>query len=418
MEKKNTGLLSCYRVLDLSDEKGVMCGRVLGDFGADVIQVERPGGSPVRNIGPFYHDIPDPEKSLFWFAYCANKRGITLNIESADGKEMFKKLVKTADAVIESYPPGYMERLGLGYTELSQVNPSLIMTSITPFGQTGPYKNFKGPDIVTWSMGGMSQVTGYPDRPPLRVSFPQSYPHGGAVGVAGTIFALYYRSVSGEGQYVDVSIQEQVVRTLCNVRQFWDVGRINLSRAGQCRVGLSIARNNRLIWRCKDGYVSFNTAFSGGADGRGNQAFVDWMNSDGIEDEYLNSIDWSKYSTAETTEEQFARMEIPISNFFMKHTMAELFQDAIEKRIMIYPVYSAKEIAEDPQLKDREFWEKLEHPELGDTVTYPGAFVKFSGTESGLSRRAPLIGEHNQEIYAELGLSNDDLLILKQSRVI
>ncbi len=102
----------------------------------------------------------------------------------------------------------------------------------------------------------------------------------------------------------------------------------------------------------------------------------------------------------------------------MKHTMAELFQDAIEKRIMIYPVYSAKEIAEDPQLKDREFWEKLEHPELGDTVTYPGAFVKFSETESGLSRRAPLIGEHNQEIYAELGLSNDDLLILKQSRVI
>jgi len=418
MEKKNMGLLSPYRVLDLCDEKGVVCGRILGDFGADVIKVESPGGDPCRNIGPFYHDIPHPENSLFWFAYCANKRGITLNIESADGKEIFRKLVKTADVVVESFLPGYMDSLGLGYTELSQVNHSLIMTSITPFGQTGPYKDFKGSDLITWSVGGMTQVSGYPDRPPLRASFPQSYPHGGAVGAAGTMFALYYRTISGEGQYVDVSIQEQVVRTLCNVRQFWDVCRINLNRAGQYRVGLSAASNNRLIWQCKDGYVCFNTAFSAGPSGRSNQALVDWMNNEGIKDEYLNSIDWSEYSAAQTTEEQFARLEIPISKFFMKHTMAELFEGAIERRVMIYPAYSAKEIVEDPQLKDREFWEELEHPELDDTVTYPGAFVKFSETESGLRRRAPLIGEHNQEVYAELGLSDEDLLILKQSGVI
>jgi benzylsuccinate CoA-transferase BbsE subunit/naphthyl-2-methylsuccinate CoA transferase subunit len=418
MGKKNMGLLSPYRVLDLCDEKGVMCGRILGDFGADVIKVERPGGDRCRNIGPFYHDIAHPEKSLFWFAYCANKRGITLNIESADGREIFRKLVKTADVVVESFPPGYMDSLGLGYTEFLRVNPGLIMTSITPFGQTGPYKHFKGPDLVTWSIGGMTQVSGSPNRPPLRVSFPQSYPHGGAVGAVGTIFALYYRTVSGEGQYVDVSIQEQVVRILCNVRQFWDVCHINLSRAGQHRIGLSAASNNRLIWQCKDGYVSFNTAFSAGPGGRSNQALVDWMNSEGIKDDYLNSIDWSRYSVAQTTEEQFARMEIPISKFFMKHTMTELFEGAIERRAMIYPAYSAKEIAEDTQLRDREFLQELEHPEIGETITYPGAFVKLSATESGLSRRAPLIGEHNKEVYAELGLSDKDLLILKQSGVI
>jgi crotonobetainyl-CoA:carnitine CoA-transferase CaiB-like acyl-CoA transferase len=395
-----------------------MCGRILGDFGADVIKVERPGGDRCRNSGPFYHDITHPEKSLFWFSYCANKRGITLNIESADGKEIFGKLVKTADVVVESSPPGYMDSLGLGYTELLRVNPSLIMTSITPFGQTGPYKHFKGPDLVTWSLGGMTQVSGDPDRPPLRISFSQSYPQGGAIGAVGTIFALYYRTVSGEGQYVDVSIQEQVVRILCNVRHFWDVCHINLRRAGQHRIGLSAANNNRLIWQCKDGYVCFNTAFGAGPGGRSNQALVDWMNSEGIKDDYLNSIDWSKYSVAQTTEEQFARMEIPISKFFMKHTMTELFEAAIERRVMIYPAYSAKEIVEDPQLRDRGFLQKLEHPEIGETITYPGAFVKLSATESGLRRRAPLIGEHNKEVYADLGLSDEDLLILKQSGVI
>jgi crotonobetainyl-CoA:carnitine CoA-transferase CaiB-like acyl-CoA transferase len=137
MTKEPDGLLSPYRVLDLTDEKGLVCGRILGDFGADVIKVEKPCGDPCRNIGPFYHDIPDPEKSLFWFAYCANKRGITLDIESADGKEIFRKLVKTGDVVLESFHPGYMARLGLGYDDLSKINPGIIMTSITPFGQTG-----------------------------------------------------------------------------------------------------------------------------------------------------------------------------------------------------------------------------------------------------------------------------------------
>ncbi len=415
--EKTAGLLSPYRVLDLTDEMGVVCGRILGDFGADVIKVERPGGDPCRNIEPFYHDIPDPEKSLFWFAYNANKRGITLNIESADGKEIFKQMVKSADIVVESFPPGYMDSLGLGYPELSRVNPNIIMTSITPFGQTGPYKDFKGPDVVTWSIGGMSQVSGDADRPPIRVSFPQSYPHGGAVGATATIFAIYYRSVTGKGQYVDVSIQEQVVRTLVNVRQFWDVCSVKLTRAGQFRTGLSTISNQRLIWRCKDGYINFSTY--GGMTGAGsNQALVNWMNSDGIKDKYLNSIDWAKYDIAEATDEQFARIERPLNEFFMKHTMSELFEGAIGRKIMLYPVYSPKEIVEDPHLKDRTFWEELEHPELNEVITYPGAFVKFSETAYGLRRCAPLIGEHNQEIYAELGLSDEDLSILKQSGVI
>jgi len=343
MEKEPDDLLSPYRVLDLSDEKGLVCGRILGDFGADVIKIEKPGGDQCRNIGPFYHDIPAPEKSLFWFACCANKRGITLNIESAKGRQIFKKLVKTADVVVESSLPGYMDSLGLGYRELSRVNPSIIMTSITPFGQTGPYRDFKGSDLITWSMGGMSQVSGDADRPPIRVGFPQSYSHGGAVGATGTMFALYYRGITNKGQHVDVSIQEQVVHTLMNVRQFWDVSHIKLNRAGQFRTGLSTNAAQRLIWQCADGYINF-PLFGGVTGARSNQALTDWLNSEGIKDDYLDSINWSEYDMAQATQKQFDRMAIPIGRFFMRRTVTELYNGAIERGIMLYPVYSTKEI--------------------------------------------------------------------------
>jgi len=156
------GLLSGYRVLDLTDEKGLICGKILSDRGADVIKIERPGGDPARNIGPFYKDIPDPQKSLSWFFTNLNKRGITLNIETADGREILKRLVKTAHFVIESFEPGYMEGLGLGYCDLEKINPGIVMTPITPFGQTGPHAHYQATDIVLWSMGGMQYMCACP----------------------------------------------------------------------------------------------------------------------------------------------------------------------------------------------------------------------------------------------------------------
>ena len=154
MNVKSEGSLSPYRVLDLTDEKGFLCGRIFAEQGADVVKIEPPEGDPARKVGPFYQNIPDPEKSLFWFAYNAGKRGITLNINSQEGQDIIKRLVKTADFLVESFTPGYMEGLGLGYRELEKINPRLIMASITPFGQTGPYAHWKGPDIVPWAMGG------------------------------------------------------------------------------------------------------------------------------------------------------------------------------------------------------------------------------------------------------------------------
>ena len=176
------GLLAPYRVLDLTDGRGLLCGKMLADLGADVVQVEPPGGSPARNVGPFYHDTPGAERSLFWWAYCTNKRGITLDIATDDGAALLRRLVANADFLIESGDPGRMASLGLGYPDLQAINPRLVMVSITAFGQDGPYADYQASDIVGMALGGFMHLTGDGDRPPLRVSMPQFYQHGGGAG--------------------------------------------------------------------------------------------------------------------------------------------------------------------------------------------------------------------------------------------
>lgn len=250
-------VLESFRVLDLTDERGFLCGRILADLGADVIKVEKPGGEKARNIGPFYQNIPHPERSLYWFAYNLNKRGITLDIETKDGQEIFRRLAKTSDFVIESFPVGYMDKLGLGYSALSKLNPRLIMTSITPFGQTGPYKDCKASDIVCMAMGGLMYITGTPERPPVRITFPQAYLQASAHAAAATMIAHYYRETAGEGQHVDVSIQQCVTWGLANAIPLWELNQIILRRVGSYLSGRWTGTKQRLVWQCKDSYVLF-----------------------------------------------------------------------------------------------------------------------------------------------------------------
>ena len=406
-----------YRVLDLCDGKGIFCGKILGDLGCDVVKVEKPGSDLSLNFRPFDHDSSDPQRSLARLAYNTNKRSITLTLENADGKEIFKRLVQKADVVLESFPPGHMIGLGLGYEELSKVNPRLVMTSITPFGQSGPYRDFKASDLTLWCLGGMAYVSGDPDLAPVQVSSPQSYLHGAAAAAAATLIALYYRELTGDGQWIDVSMQEAVVHTLMNVVQFWDVSGIVLKRSGAFRTGLSTAANQRLIWRCKDGYVNFPIyATAGGA--QSNARLVRWMESEGIRDEYLSGIQWEEFDLSTASQEQFDRVEGSIGRFFKSHTMDELYQGAMERGIMLYPVYGAKEIREDPQLMARSFWSSVDHPELGGVTLFPGSPFVFSGERQNF-HRAPLLGEHNEDIYcAELGISGEDLVTLKKAGVI
>ena len=414
---KEDALLSPYRVLDLTDEKGLLCGKILADLGADVIKIEKPGGDPARNIGPFYHNIVHPEKSLFWFAYNTNKRSITLNIETYDGREIFKRLVESTDFVVESFPPGYVESLNLGYSVLSKINPKVIMASISPFGQTGPYAKYNASDIVVFAMGMLMSQCGDPDRAPVQVSFPQSFLNAASDAAVAMMIAHYYRQATGEGQYIDVSAMESVLWPGGEVIPEWTFLKHDAKRPGRFHVRPS-APDRPIVWECKDGYCNY--LILAGQPGEGNnRKLVEWMDEEGMASGYLKEKDWASWDWTSTTQEELNSIVEPIANFFKSHTKAEIRDEAVKRNISLYPVYDSREAVENPQLIARNFWIEIEHDELNDIITYPGPFAQFSETPIRSWHRAPLIGEHNNEIYeAELGFSKEEIIALKVAGVI
>jgi len=414
-----SGLLDSYRILDLTDERGLMCGKLLGDLGADVLKVEKPRGDDARRKGPFYRDKPDPEKSMSWFALNASKRGITLDIESEEGKKIFRQLVKSADCIIESFFRGYLDNLGLGYNDLVKINPEIILTSITPFGATGPYKDYKASDLTLWALSGLLFICGDPDRPPIRISLPQSYLHASTDAATGTAMALYHRGLTHRGQQVHVSIFKSMERVAYMAHTVWDARRKIQRRPGG---GLKIPPRGTvtpLIWQCKDGYVAFYL-FGGQMGAVSNPALSAWMEEEGVATDTMINMNWLKFDIGNTPQQEIDReIVIPISTFFKKHTQSELWDGGVKRRVMVYPVNNASGVLKDKQLKEREFWIEIEHPELNDTITYPGAFIKTEEELCRIRNRAPLIGEHNDEIYGrELGFSKRELSELKEKNVI
>ena len=411
-------LLAPYRVLDLTDERGLLAGKILADLGADVVQIEPPGGNPARNIGPFYGDDPQPEKSLFWWAYAANKRSITLDLEQKDGQALLKKMVAEADFLVESFAPGYLDTLGLGYDLLAEINPKLVMVSITPFGQDGPYSNYQATDIVGMALGGFMYLTGDDDRAPIRISFPHFYLHGGAAGATAAMLAHTYRITSGQGQYVDVSCQQAVAKTLAHAPQIWDIEGAILKRMGVYRQ-TSGENRVRINWPCKDGYVNYMV--QGGSVAYSTRALLEWMKEDRFDTADLDAIDWEKMGYGAITPELMSQLGEPLGDFFKGHTRAELVQGSLDRRILLFPVATPSALQDHPQLEARGYFKELEHPELGATVQYPGAFVKSGDGEdiAGIYRRPPLIGEHNTVIFqGELGITSSELESLKRSGVI
>jgi crotonobetainyl-CoA:carnitine CoA-transferase CaiB-like acyl-CoA transferase len=416
-------MLSCYRILDLTDEKAYICGRALSDFGAEVIKIERPGGDPARRIGPFYKDTPDPEKNLRWFAFNVNKKGITLDIEKAGGQELFKKLVKTADVVIESFAPGYLDGLGLGYQALSEINPKIIMTSITGFGQEGPYRDYKAPDIVVRALGGLIYTCGYEDRPPLVPSYEHTYAIGAVYAAVGTMVALNHRALTGRGQHVDASTQ-QVSVIICSAEiegPYALLGQV-LSRHGRARSSVQLKGGqvfyNPLLWECQDGDVAFNLLVNQ-SQARANRAMIEGVKNDGVDIGFLESWEWEEKGWGDMTPEQAQELVRIISSFFRKHTKAELLEMSVKNRFQLGPCNNAADALSHPQLAARGFWKEIEHPELGTKLKYPGGAVVMTEGYCGPRRRAPLIGEHNDEIYRELlGMSAGEVAALKEDRII
>jgi benzylsuccinate CoA-transferase BbsE subunit len=417
------GMLTPYRVLDMSDEKALMCGKVLGCLGADVIKIERPGGDRARNIGPFYKDQVHPEKSLYWFYMNTSKRGITLDITKADGKELFRNLVKTADIVVESFEPGYMASLGLGYEDLCQVKPDIIMTSVSPFGQTGPHADFKHSDLTTWAMGGHMSLTGVPEREPIGCYLHQANFHGGLHAATASLIALTHRINTGEGQHVDVSIQQAVILTLMIAAEYWDVIKTIQQRVGHIWVlprpdpagPLEIPR----AWPCKDGHLI--GLLLGGTEGfiAASTAITQWALSEGYMQD-IKDFDWHSFDAMGLSQEMQNRIKTAAIEFFMTKTKQEIMDRSAAQSLQFSPVNNMEDIYKSPHYRARGFWDQIvEHPELDDAFAYPGPPVKASEAPWRVWSRAPLIGEHNEDIYAgELGLSKEQMAILKANEII
>ena len=389
----------------------------------DVIKIERPGGDRARHTGPFYKDAPDPQKSLFWFYTNLNKRGITLNLETPDGRDIFKRLVKAAHFVIESSQPGYMSSLGLGYSELEKMNPAIIMTSITPFGQTGPYAQYRAADITLMGMGGMMQVLGDPDRPPVRISQPQAFFLGSVHGVVGSLMAHHWRQSTGVGQHVDVSCQQAVVLSLMNFTESWDIVQFNTKRQGgsigRARPTAFGPLVTQHIYACRDGFV-VGYIYGGAQAGMvaSSRAMMEWANSLGFAQE-LVGYDFTKLDLGTVPQLEMNRVQDALQAFLLTRNKAEIMDRAMENSILCIPVTDAKDITQSPQFKVREFFAYAAHPELRETIAYPAFPVKVSGFPYQVQRRAPLIGEHNREVYiGELGFSREELSRLKANKVI
>ena len=407
-------LLDKYFVLDLTDDKGLFCTKILADLGADVVRIDK----PVKTM-PLESNF-DQRKSWLHVAYNVNKRSVTLNIESGKGRGILKKLARKADVLVESFPPGYMDQIGIGYSNLRKVNPRLVMTSITPFGQTGPYRDFQACDITLQAMGGIMAITGPPDKPPTRVGLPIAYLLGSAYAAVGTLVALYHQRVTGKGQHIDVSLYEGQILTTGNMLPFWYLNRVKLNRMGHWRpVGIDGSVRQRQIYPCKDGFISFGI-YGGPMGAKSNRALVKAIENEGQKDEYMSSIDWDGYDMAKTTEDQQSRMIEYFANFFLSRTKDELYSMALREGIQLFPVSTLQDLLQSEQLAARGFWDEISI-EGKARVKYPGVMARLSekAISSKIKKSPSAIGEHNEEVYLkELKFSRNEFSSLKEEGVI
>jgi crotonobetainyl-CoA:carnitine CoA-transferase CaiB-like acyl-CoA transferase len=386
-------MLNHLRALDLTDDRGFLCGKILADLGVNVIKIEKPGGDPSRYTGSFWGGVPDPEKNINWFAYNSNKKGISLDIEKTRGQEIFKAFVKTADFVLESFPPGYLDGLGLDYSYFQKAHQKLIWASITPYGLEGPYRDFKDSDIVVMGLSGTLYQTGETDGPPVHISLPQACLHASADAAVGCMVAYYQREKTGFGQRVDVSMQQSAAWFQANAIPSYELNGTILKRAGAFRTGMSTQVAQRQVWRCKDGYVFFNI-IGGRTGAKTLSALVDWMDEEKLATEFLLKMDWDTFD------------------------MFTVDQDVMDKGVSIGPLSSMQDLLDNECLKSRHYWTQIEHPELGTGITYPKEYIRSTLMDFSTRSRAPLIGEHNAEVFGEMGISGKDLKALKTDGII
>lgn len=418
---ESDALLSPYKVVDLTNNLGWwMCGKLFADMGAEVIKVEPVGGDTKRSLGPFYNDDPNPDNSLPWWFQNRGKKSITLDIETEDGRQLLYRLLEGADLLVQSFDPGYMGSLGLGYEDLKARFPKLTYTSISPFGQTGPYAGFKGSDLVVDALGGFMYLAGDEDRAPIRFSVPQFYENAATESVSHSIAAIMVAQQTGQGQHVDVSAQLATIRFLMNASPYPILEKENLARRGQMfGIGLS---SYRAIYETNDGHltVMFSPGVSGG---KGLNNLRDWAAEHVEFDDEVAKFDWTTLQMAEIAVDQekgviLSKFSEGLVPFFKLFSKFEIYEKGIKLGAMIAYVSTTEDIYKDDQLEARGYFTEVDYGDKGSFLQ-AHHWAMMSETPLAETERAPKVGEHNREIYIDrLGISNTMYSQLLQAGVI
>jgi crotonobetainyl-CoA:carnitine CoA-transferase CaiB-like acyl-CoA transferase len=430
---ETVGALEGLRIVELSGERACLAGKLLADMGAEVITVEPPDGDPMRGYGPFLDDIPDPERSLYFWHYHTSKRGITCDLESDAGRALFRELVRTADCVIESEPPGRLAALGLDYPDFEEKviekdRPQLIWVSVTPFGREGPRAGECATDLTLFAGGGPAWSCGYDDHslPPVRGGGNQAYHTGSHFAVLSLLVALLVRDETGEGQFIDVNMHAAANVTTEASSYDWLVARGTVQR----QTGRHAATRMTLPTQveCADGRHA-NT----GVPPRRPDEFAavhEWLVSLGLIGEFPEAvflemgaqregaIDFWQAADDDEVRAIFGAGREALNLIASRTAAYEFFTGAQQRGIAVGVIYSPEEVMEDPHFKARGFPVEVPHPELGRSFVYPGAPYRFEKSPWRLRRRAPLLGEDNAVVYAELGLDAGELTRLREQHII
>lgn len=383
---------------------GPYCGKLLADLGADAVKVEPPGGDRSRRNDPFPGDVPHPERSGQFLYLNAGKRGVTLDLEQARGRELFLELLRDADVLIIDLPPSRLAELEIDYPRLEALNERLIMTCVTPFGQAGPYREYRGTAHTTYQASGLGRetpagyVTDLASQPPLSPGNPQADYFTGVTAATDTMVAVFHRAAYGRGQLVDVAGME--------------------ANANHVRPTLSAFSHtpDLLPGRAKSTFGQVMPA----ADGHiflAPYAFDHWWQ--GLQ-RMMGDPQWATNDTFATREGRTANVEVIeplVRDWAAQHPKREIYELAIAAHVPCFPVSSAQEMVESPQFVAREFYAEVQHPVAGG-VLHAGAPVRYSVTQWAIRRPAPRLGEHNEEVLGALGQSPQDLAALAEAGVI
>jgi len=401
------GALSGRRVLELADASGAYCGKLMADLGADVIKVERPGGDPSRQIPPFWRDARGDDTSFSFLYANTSKRGVTLDPARPEGRAILEQMARSADVVVETFPPGQLDALGLGYEALRLVNPRLVLTSITGFGQSGPHRDYRCSDLVASALGGALYVTGEEDDPPVTLAGSQAHISACTFAAVSSLVALLHASRTGSGQHVDISMQEAVtsVTHICGAGKWLDDGIVPRRRG----TGL-FASVPSGAYPCSDGlvYLMVNRPHHW-------KALAEWIHEETGNEEVLDPIFEGPSSRRQEHREL---LDLFISEFTRGLTVDEVYHEGQRRHIAFTPVNTAAAVARDPHLDARGYFVSVAHPDAG-ALHQPGAPYRLARTPWAVRRPAPRVGEHNQDVYGgELGISDERLRALRDSGVV